>query len=200
MAVTIDEAGVRRLFPEVDGIEDTTLRQGVLAIWIEVAAECAWERLEHAPKSLMAERFRTLVEHVRGVTRMALAMADVAEQQQGVRCNRDLLLAACLLHDVSKAVEMEPDPEGKPTGGPALPARKSALGRALQHGVYATHKILAHALPLELAHLVVTHTPESNVRATSLEAAYLFYADYADSDTAISKIGGKTYAQRWQAH
>ncbi len=70
MAVRIDEAGLRALFPEIDRIEDQALRRGVVAIWLEVAAECAWERFGDIPKNLEAERGRRLTDYIRGVTRM----------------------------------------------------------------------------------------------------------------------------------
>lgn len=196
MAVEIDAAGIRRLFPEVDQIGDAALRQGVVDIWLEVAAECNWERFEDIPKNLDAERYRRLTDHIRGVTRMAMALADIAETEHDTRCNRDHLLAACLLHDVSKPLEMDPDSGGKPTNGPALPAKKSPMGEKIQHAVYATHKVFAHDLPLDVAHLVLTHTHASNLRSKSLEAALLFYADFADSDVGVIPAGGKSFASR----
>ncbi len=198
MSIMLDEAQLQRLFPELNEIRDVALRQGVVEIWVEIARECAWTRLEDAPKNLDAERYRRLIDHIRGVTRMALALADIAKQEHGTPYNRDHLLAACLLHDVSRLVEVEPDPEGKPTQGPALPARKSAIGEKIQHAVYATHKIFEKKLPLDVAHLVLTHTHASNMRSKSVEAAYLFYADYADSDAGIVPVGGKSFAQRWE--
>ncbi len=78
--VVIDADGVRRRFPEVDGIKDARLRQSVINIWIEVGAECAWERFEDVPKNLDAEKYRPLVEHIRGVTMMATALAEVARR------------------------------------------------------------------------------------------------------------------------
>ncbi|MCC7426850.1 MAG: HD domain-containing protein [Alphaproteobacteria bacterium] len=201
MPAKIDAAEVRRIFPEVDQITDAKLRQGVIDIWIEVAAEMAWDKLEDIPKNLDVEKYRRLVDHIRGVTRMALALADVAQREHGTKVDRDMLIAVGLLHDVSKPVECEPDPEGKPTGGPAKAARKSEMGAKIQHAVYATHKVFAHGLPLELAHLVVTHTHASNVRPTkSIEAALLFYADYADSDVGIIPKGGKPFVARWEVH
>lgn len=197
MAVTIDEAGLLRLFPEVAEIKDRQLREGVVAIWMDTARECNWERFEDIPKNLSYEKYRRLTDHIRGVTRMAMALAETAHELHGTPYNRDHLIAACLLHDVSKPIEVDPDPSGAETGGPALPAKKSAIGENLQHAVYATHKILAHGLPLEVAHLVVTHTHESNVRSKTLEAAYIFYADFADSDAGITPVQGKTFATRW---
>jgi len=201
MPAKIDAAEVRRLFPDVDQIANPSLRQGVIDIWIEIAAECPWDNLEDIPKNLDAERHRRLTDHIRGVTRMALALADVAQREHGTKIDRDMLIAVGLLHDVSKPLECEPDPAGKPTNGPAKPARKSELGAKIQHAVYGTHKVFAHKLPLELAHLIVTHTHASNVRPTkSIEAALLFYADYADSDVAIIPVGGKPFVARWEMH
>lgn len=196
MPVTIDEAGLRELFPEIDDIQDAALRQGVVDIWLEIAQECNWSRMEDIPKNLGSEKYRRLVDHVRGVTRMAMALAEIGEREHKVAYNRDHLIAACLLHDVSKPMEMDPDPNGAATNGPAMPGKKSALGDKMQHAVYATHKIFAHKLPLEVAHLVVTHTHASNMRSPSLEAAYLFYADFADSDAGVIPAGGTSFAER----
>ncbi|GGE31316.1 phosphohydrolase [Agaricicola taiwanensis] len=198
MTIELDEAEIARLFPEINEIKDPSLRRGVIDIWIEVAREAPWDRLEDIPKNLDYERYRPLLGHIRGVTRMAMALAEIAEREHGTPYNRDHLIAACLLHDVSKIVEVEPDPTGKPTDGPALPARKSPIGEKIQHAVYATHKIFEKKLPLDVAHLVLTHTHASNHRSKSVEAAYLFYADFADSDAGIVPVGGKSFAQRWE--
>jgi HD superfamily phosphohydrolase YqeK len=197
MPISIDEAGLQRLFPELAEIGDMRIRRAVTAIWIEVAAECAWSRLEDIPKNLDMERHRRLVDHVRIVTRMALRLAEVAKAESGTAYDRDGLIAMCLLHDVSKPVECEPDPDGKPTNGEALPARKSKLGKLIQHAVYATHKAFAHGLPVEIAHAVNTHTHSSGLRSSTVEGAYLFYADYADSDSVIIPDGGRSYLGRW---
>jgi len=197
MPINIAEAGLVAIFPEIDQIEDRALRKAVVAIWLEIAQECAWSRLEDIPKNLEAEKHRRLTDHVRGVTRMALALAETGLAHSGTAYNRDHLIAMCLLHDVSKPLECEPDPEGKPAGGPVLPGRKSKLGKLIQHAVYATHKCFAHGLPLEIAHVVNTHTHQSAVRSVTVEGAYVFYADYADSDAVLVRESGKGFVSRW---
>jgi putative nucleotidyltransferase with HDIG domain len=197
MPINIDEAGLVGIFPEIEEIKDPALRRGVVAIWLEIAAECPWDRLEDIPKNLEAEKHRRLIDHVRGVTRMALALAETGKAHSGTEYDRDKLIAMCLLHDVSKPMECEPDPEGKPAGGPVLPGRKSAMGKLIQHAVYATHKVFAHGLPLEVAHVVNTHTHQSAVRSATVEGAYVFYADYADSDAVLIPQGGKGFIARW---
>ncbi|MBI3026416.1 MAG: HD domain-containing protein [Candidatus Tectomicrobia bacterium] len=117
----------------------------------------------------------------------------------GLKLDRDLLLAACLLHDITKPLESRPDPGGAPSGGAASPAKKTEFGVKIQHGAYGAHKIWEKKLPkaLELAHLVITHTRASNTRSHSYEAALLFYADWVDSDAGIVIGGGKPFAARW---
>jgi putative nucleotidyltransferase with HDIG domain len=197
MPIDIDEAGLVAILPEINEIKDPALRRGVIEIWLEIAAECPWSRFEDIPKNMEAERARRLTDHIRGVTRIALAMAETAKAHSGTEYNRDLLAAMCLLHDVSKPMECEPDPDGKPSDSPVMPARKSKMGKLIQHAVYATHKVFAHGLPLEVAHVVNTHTHQSAVRSVTVEGAYVFYADYAESDAVIIPAGGHAFVGRW---
>jgi len=196
----LTQSDIEEIFPEILEISDEKLRLGVGRIWCEVAAEMAWSDLHDIPKNTSAEKHRSLVGHVRGVTQMAIQICEIARTMHGRSYDRDLLVAACLLHDVSKAVESEPLPgSGVDSAGEAkpLPGQSSALGRNVPHAVYATHKIFAHGLPVELAHLVATHTHSSNVRGRTWEASALFYADFADSDAARSMVGGKMFSERW---
>lgn len=199
MPIRLDADQFRAAFPEVDQIRDSHLRQGVIDIWIEVAALSGWKRLEDVPKNLNEEKHMTLVGHVQGVTRMALAMARIAEDLHGVRVDQDLLIAACLLHDVSKPLESAPNPGGPASGGPVPPGKKTEFGEKIQHGVFGAHKVWEKNLPqaLDLAHLIITHTRTSNTRSMSYEAALLFYADWADSDAGIVIGKGKPFSARW---
>jgi HD superfamily phosphodiesterase len=190
MAIASNAEAIRSLFPEVDQIEDKSLRQGVINIWLDIGKESSFTRFEDIPKNLGSEKNRRLTDHVRAMTLMALSLADIGEREQGAKYNRDHLIAACLLHDVSKAVEVEPDPNATQTGGKVVAAIKSEIGHALQHAAYATHKVLAHGLPLDVAHLVLTHTPASNLRPKTLESAYLLYADLAETDLGTLASGG----------
>ncbi len=194
---TVDE--IRALFPEVNQIQDPDLRDGVIDIWLDLARETAWERFEDIPKNLKEEKHMTLIGHVQGVTQMALAIADIATRLHGVAIDRDLLIASCILHDISKPLESTPNPGGPPTGSSVPPGKITEFGEKIQHGVYGAHKIWAKGLPkaLELAHLVITHTRTSNTRSNSYEAALLFYADWADSDAGIVLGGDVPFSAKW---
>lgn len=198
MAQTLSVETLREIFPEIEQIGDPIMKRGVEEIWQEIAAEMPWNDLREMPKNTKGEKGRSLVEHIRGVTQMALALCEVAKATQGKPYNKDLLLAACLLHDVSKPVEYEPDPSASKGENGIRPGRQSAIGRSIQHAAYATHKIFEKKLPLELAHLVLTHTHASGMRGKTWEAAALFYADFADTDAALHSIKDTLYIQRWQ--
>ena len=199
MAIQTTANEIRALFPEVEQIQDPDLRAGVIDIWLDLARETAWERFEDIPKNLKEEKHMTLIGHVQGVTQMALALADIATRLHGVEVDRDLLIASCILHDISKPLESAPNPGGPPTGSSVPPGKITEFGEKIQHGVYGAHKIWAKGLPkaLELAHLVITHTRTSNTRSNSYEAALLFYADWADSDAGIVLGGDVPFSAKW---
>ena len=44
-----------------------------------------------------------LVQHTLATVRLALALCDVVEQVYGAEVNRDVVIAASLLHDIMKA-------------------------------------------------------------------------------------------------
>ena len=199
MAIQTNADEIRALFPELNQIQDPELRDGVVDIWLDLAAETTWERFEDIPKNLKDEKHMTLIGHVQGVTSIAVAMADLVEKLHGVEVDRDLLIASCVLHDISKPLESEPNPGGPPTGSSLPPAKITEFGAKIQHGAYGAHKIWEKGLPkaLELAHLVITHTRASNTRSKSYEAALLFYADWVDSDAGIVLGGGTPLASKW---
>lgn len=199
MAIQTNADEIRALFPEVEQIHDPDLRDGVVDIWLDLAQETAWERFEDIPKNLKEEKHMTLIGHIQGVTKMALAMAGIAESLHGVEVDRDLLIASCILHDISKPLESAPHPGGPPTGSEVPPGKITEFGEKIQHGVYGAHKIWEKGLPkaLELAHLVITHTRASNTRSKSYEAALLFYADWVDSDAGIVLGGEVPFSAKW---
>lgn len=198
MAITIGEEGLKELFPEISEIKDPELQKGVIDIWIDVAAASSWQRIEDVPKNLRDEKHRTLLDHIRGTTRIALSSADIIKELYGIPYDRDLLISACLLHDVSKLLECEPDPEADSTNLSGRPGKTSDIGKSLPHAAYAAHMILKKGLPNMLAHMVITHTHSSNMRGLGWESSLLFYADFTDTDSALLRKKAKPYSQRWK--
>jgi hypothetical protein len=115
------------------------------------------------------------------VLALALSVADVFERFHGVKVDRDVLIAAGLLQDVSKLVEYRPAADG---GG------LTPVGDQYPHAFWAAHSALVHGLPDSVCHIVLTHTPNSAQFPKSLEGKILYYVDQID----ILAI----YGDRWR--
>jgi hypothetical protein len=184
----------------VDQIADTKSREGVIKIWLELAAKTARERFEDIPKNLNLEKHETLDGHIQGVTRISLTLSDITKYIHGLSVDRDLLIADCLLHEILKPMKSEPNPGGPATESSTPPAKKRSSAQRFST-VFTAPTRAGKNLPktMELAHLLITHTRTSNTRAVSYEASLLFYADWAesaDSDAGIITGGGKPSAPR----
>jgi putative nucleotidyltransferase with HDIG domain len=180
---------VLEIFPELAGIGDETLRLKVAAIWQEVFAESPWKSLQEVPKNPKTlPPSRTLVAHTRSVTRQALAIAEVAQEIHGLDYDRDILIAAANLHDVSKLVEYEP----KDDGGGGL----SEFGEKVQHGMYGVHEAFNHGLPLDVVHAIAVHTKHSHDLPRTWEALIVHYADYIDTDGLLMTEGAPISLQK----
>lgn len=118
-------------------------------------------------------------EHVRRVLYLAL---EIAETEEGV--DRDLLIAACLLHDVGRP-EQFADP---------------ALCHARVGGEKARRFLLDHGFSQDFAarvgDCVRTHRYRSDDPPESLEAKILFDADKLDVTGAVGMARTFFYAAR----
>ena len=104
-AVETDYASqVEVAFPELDEIDSDSLREQVIEAWVLALERGGWRDIEDVPYAWNIHEVSN-VEHVRGVTRIAL---DAARQQRdfhGADPDIDTIVAAALLHDVGKCYE-----------------------------------------------------------------------------------------------
>ncbi|WP_265109840.1 HD domain-containing protein [Halosolutus halophilus] len=110
---------VRDAFPELEHIESDDLRDRVVEAWTLGLERGGWRDVADIPYAWNIHEV-TNVEHVRGVTRIALDAADEQRSFHGADPDTDTVVAACLLHDVGKCYEYpdhvdgdlldEPDP------------------------------------------------------------------------------------------
>jgi putative nucleotidyltransferase with HDIG domain len=110
---------VEQAFPELDDIDDATLRTQVVEAWCLGLDRGGWRHVEDIPYAWNIDEVSN-VEHVRGVTRVAVASAREQRDFHGADPDFDVVRAACLLHDVGKCYEyvdvvdaelVDPDPE-----------------------------------------------------------------------------------------
>lgn len=172
-------AGVRRSFPELDEIRDSELRDKVVEAWAYALSQTEYGSIEEIRASggptTPTMRQGTQAEHIRGVTRMAMAMADALQAVVGpLNINRDLVIAGALCHDVGKPFEFSPRNQARWRDNPAAVGYPS-----IRHPVYGVHVALTVGLPEAVAHAAGAHSGEGERVVRSLENTVVHHADHA---------------------
>lgn len=175
---------VRDALPELDGIADDELRQGVVEAWVLALERGGWRAIGDVPYAWNIHEVSN-VEHVRGVTQIAIESAAVQRNLHGAEPDLDVVRAACLLHDVGKCYEytdyvddelVDPDPR---YGGDTIP--HSLSGYALAHEV---------GLPLSVQRAIPHFLGE--VPQRTLEAELVKSANAASSNAITMATMGLT--------
>ena len=174
------------IFPEISRIQDEDLKQVVVSAWNEYLEQYGYDAIIALPFSGFAADV-TLVEHVSCVAEIAMSMADVFAARMNSKVNKDLLLAAVLLHDLGKAYEYE-FVDGA--------WRKTDIGKKFMHGFWGTYRSLNNGASVDLAHLISTHTPISPVHTQLVEGVILHYADLAHADMICMERGIELYLSK----
>jgi putative nucleotidyltransferase with HDIG domain len=116
--MTAYPAQVRSAFPELDDIDDDSLREQVVEAWVLGLERGGWGDIEAIPYAWNIHEV-TNVEHVRGVAQITRDGAATQANFHDADPDRDTVIAAALLHDVGKCYEyvahvdeelVDPDP------------------------------------------------------------------------------------------
>ncbi|RXK51830.1 HD domain-containing protein [Halorientalis pallida] len=162
---------VRTAFPELDEIERDQLRAGVIDAWVGAMNQAGIDALESVPWLPPTQRDlglddERLVPHVRDVCACAVAIADRLVARRSIEIDLDTVIAGAPVHDVSKLAEfdgLEPTP----------------VYDLLGHPYYGVHVVARAGLPMELAHIVLSHTSRTAVEPATIEAEVVRRADEA---------------------
>jgi putative nucleotidyltransferase with HDIG domain len=161
------------IFPELELIESEVLREKVVKVWQTALDRSEWgKNIEAIPLFINIPKEKiNLVSHTRAVTNYSLDLAELMNRHRGYNVNKDFLLAGALLHDVAKVVEYSVN------GG------KTAMGNSLTHGIYGVHLCIEAELPVEVIHIVASHTNKMGMPTKSIEAIIVHHCDAADAAT-----------------
>lgn len=157
-----------------------TLRERALTAWVSAWLSSTHATLDEMPYSLQAPDYR-LLDHTNEVADAGMLLADYAQGRWSVTLDRDVLLAALLLHDIDKALLYTRDCAD-------VVADSSRAG--LPHGVLGAMLLKEVGLPDTVVALVGTHTTTSPVRTGDPEAWILHYADLFACDHAFRLAAG----------
>ena len=172
-------AKVREELPEVEKISDSELRDKVVEAWATGLSESSFGAISEIRPSGNPDtpplRVGTQADHIRGVTRLAIAMADeLTAMFPDLKINQDILIAGALCHDVGKPWEFDPENQRRWRGSP-----RAAGWPSIRHPAYGVHLCLSVGLPEEVAHMAGAHSGEGELVKRSLENTVLHHADYA---------------------
>jgi len=165
---------VRKLWPELDWIEDQSLREATLATWVK-----AFELSPLTPDDLNTIPFTLLIpgcpatfmEHKRCVVHIARRSAEAMQEFLGraLPIDMDVVIAGAILADVGKLLEYE-TVDGK--------AVQSDRGKRLRHPFTGVHLALACGVPDSVSHIIATHAAEGDLVKRSTEAYIVHHADF----------------------
>jgi putative nucleotidyltransferase with HDIG domain len=163
--------------PEVALIADDELRRLVVEAWAYALVESSFARIADLPAEgnpgVFLLKRGTQADHLRGVARTALAIADeFITTYPEADIDRDVVIAGGLVHDVGKPWEFDAANRARWTSDPSRAGLPS-----LRHSVYGAHVCLAVGLPEEVAHIALSHSYEGDFLVRSLEAIIVHRAD-----------------------
>ncbi len=180
--MTVDDtqrARVRAELPEVEWIKDSDLAARVVEAWALALSRSSFSAIADIRGSGNPDtpplEDGTQTDHIRGVTRLAVSIADeLGSLFPGLEYDRDLLIAAALCHDVGKPWEFDPENQAR------WSAERGRTGwPSIRHPGYGVHICLTVGLPEEVAHVAGGHSGEGELLQRSLINQIVHQADYA---------------------
>jgi 23S rRNA maturation-related 3'-5' exoribonuclease YhaM len=105
---------VRVELPEVEEIRIPELRERVVEAWALALAASSFRAIAEIEPSgnpgVNTLKRGSQTDHIRGVTRLAMRIADeMSALMPDLRIDRDILIAGALCHDIGKPWEFDPE-------------------------------------------------------------------------------------------
>jgi 23S rRNA maturation-related 3'-5' exoribonuclease YhaM len=179
MHKAISRAHILEDLPEIAEIASEELRTKVVDAWVFALERSSFNRVIDIPgegsPNIFALKRGTQDAHLRGVTRLALAIYDeFRKTYPEAKVDRDIILAGGLCHDIGKTWEFDPvnlarwRERGDRYGEPSF-----------RHSAYGTHVCLSVGLPEEIGHICMGHSLEGSHIGHSTECFIIRQADHA---------------------
>ena len=166
---------LRAHLPELEDVTKKDWVRQTCTVWEEVLGHSRWQTLTDAPFGV-AEPGITLLGHTKAVLHNALCIARNLHEvhRSQMQIDFDILITACILHDVDKLLALEPAESGS--------YRYSEIAKTYQHGFYSAYYAEQAGLPASIVTLLLNHTALSRMALSTIEGMILFYADIADAE------------------
>jgi putative nucleotidyltransferase with HDIG domain len=177
---------VAQELPEAAEIADAGLRARVVEAWALAIARSSFRSIRDIPPAGNPGSMVLLrgdqTDHIRGVTRLAMRMAEeMGALNPAMRIDRDIVVAGGLCHDVGKPWEFDPENRRRWEAAP-----RAAGLPSIRHPAYGVHICLTVGLPEEVAHIAGAHSGEGELVVRSLEGTIVHLADIGYWTTALA--------------
>jgi putative nucleotidyltransferase with HDIG domain len=164
----------RRLWPELDWIQDEKLRDQVTNTWARALelSPLEPEDLNRIPFTLLVPNCpTTFMEHKRCVVHIARKAAESMDEFMGraLPIDKDTVIAGAILADVGKLLEYE-NVNGK--------TRQSERGEFLRHPFTGVALAMECGVPDRVCHIIAAHAAEGDLVKRSTEAYIVHHADF----------------------
>jgi putative nucleotidyltransferase with HDIG domain len=179
---------VRRLWPELQWIEDADLRTRVEQTWIRAfeLSPLTPEDLGRIPFTLLVPNCpTTFMEHKRCVVHIARQAAESMQKFMGnaLKIDLDTVIAGAILADVGKLLEYESGPDGpegreNPEGREKKKIRQSERGELLRHPFTGVALAMECGVPDAVCHIIAAHAAEGDQVKRTTEAYIVHHADF----------------------
>lgn len=173
-ATTSRVDAVRKLWPELEWIQDAGLREQTLRTWVRAfeLSPLAPDDLDRIPFTLLVPNCpATFLEHKRCVVHIARRAAEAMTEHMGnsLKIDLDTVIAGAILADVGKLLEYE-KVDGK--------ARQSKRGELLRHPFTGVAIAMECGVPERVCHIIAAHAAEGDLVKRTTEAIIVHHADF----------------------
>jgi len=165
---------VERLWPEIEWIQNTILRDQVTQTWVRALELSPLEPddLQQIPFTLLVPNCpATFMEHKRCVVHIARRAAESMREFLGraLAIDLDTVIAGAILADVGKLLEYEKV---------GAEVRQSDRGKALRHPFTGVALAMESGVPDAVCHIIAAHAGEGDLVKRSTEAYIVHHADF----------------------
>lgn len=165
---------VKKLWPELEWIQDPGLRQNTARTWELALSKSALSAkdLDEIPFTLLVEDLDvSFMAHKRCVVHIARDSGKQIQSHFGgeLPVNMDVLIAGAILADVGKLLEYEKK-DGKVVQG--------SYGKYLRHPFSGVSLAESCDIPPEVCHIIAAHAGEGDHVSRSVEAYIVHHADF----------------------
>ncbi|MBQ7796461.1 MAG: HD domain-containing protein [Lachnospiraceae bacterium] len=178
----MNHTDIQGMFPRFNEITDEALRTNAIETVIEAIQVGGWDASSVYEIPLTLERSNTkvtLIEHINSVVEACMAGYDAVKEfknRQGLRFDKNIVVAGALLHDVGKFLEYTVEDGSYVT---------SPKGKIMRHPLSGALLASKHGIPDEIVQLIAMHSHEGEHAKHTAESAFVRDMDLLVYDATV---------------